>query len=230
MAMKGYITEQVKEIKDPVKFAAFQEAFLEKIVEAGMVKVIYMGPAVAAFELGEGKEKLPNAIFETETLQAAIDLLTTPQYMECLAAAGGDMAAVAIRDIRVIEAEEGWFKPGKGYWHSHYDSIVSQDAFMEYYGKTSTTFIGPGVVGDYKFNGPGVLGAKVSIPLDSLHKRRIPLVMNVLLARERHACAFHARPGSFSKACFAPLDQSVLLSPPTGVLVQQSVLLSPLLQ
>ena len=53
-----------------------------------MCKVIYMGPALAAFELGQGKEALPNALFETETVQAAIDLLAAPEYMECLA--GGD--------------------------------------------------------------------------------------------------------------------------------------------
>ena len=163
--MKGYIAEQVKEIKNPAKFAAFEEAFSFSVVGAGLCKVIYRGASLAAYEGGAGKENLPNAIIETETMQDAIALLATPEYNECIAAAGGDMAAVAIRDIRVFEAEEGWFKPGKGYWHSHYDAIVDESAFAEYYHKSATTFIGPGAIGPFNFTGPGVLGAKVSIPL-----------------------------------------------------------------
>jgi uncharacterized protein (DUF1330 family) len=98
MPKKGYWITAYRKVTDPAKVKAYAEMAPKATLPFG-AKYLCRGLPQATYEAGE-KERI--VITEYPSLKAAIDAHDSPGYQAALKALGDG----AVRDIRIIEAEE----------------------------------------------------------------------------------------------------------------------------
>lgn len=110
---RGYWVVWVQGVKDAEAMKPLLAKWQE-MVSSGAVKLHFMGKPSAVFEVGK---EMGTVIAEFPSLDEAIKARNEGFYPEeVLKAAGKPIEDVAVRDFRIIEADEGLIEKGKGYW------------------------------------------------------------------------------------------------------------------
>ena len=129
--MKGYWVVAVQDVIKPDKWEQVLSSWGNYVEKSnGVVNPISFGPPKAVYESGIEKT---TAVIEFPSLDQAVHARTEdPDYYQgVIEADGTPVENKVIRDFRIIEVEDGWMKPGHGYWLVWVREFKDKDSWLE---------------------------------------------------------------------------------------------------
>lgn len=129
--MKGYWVVAVQDVIKPDAWEQVLSSWGNYVEKSnGVVNPISFGPPKAVYESGIEKT---TAVIEFPSLDQAVYARTEdPDYYQgVIEADGTPVENKVIRDFRIIEVEDGWMKPGHGYWLVWVREFKDKDSWLE---------------------------------------------------------------------------------------------------
>ena len=129
--MKGYWVVAVQDVIKPDTWEQVLSSWGNYVEKSnGVVNPISFGPPKAVYESGIEKT---TAVIEFPSLDQAVHARTEdPDYYQgVIEADGTPVENKVIRDFRIIEVEDGWMKPGHGYWLVWVREFKDKESWLE---------------------------------------------------------------------------------------------------
>ena len=129
--MKGYWVDAVQDVIKPDTWEQVLSSWGNYVEKSnGVVNPISFGPPKAVYESGIEKT---TAVIEFPSLDLAVHARTEdPDYYQgVIEADGTPVENKVIRDFRIIEVEDGWMKPGHGYWLVWVREFKDKETWLE---------------------------------------------------------------------------------------------------
>ena len=129
--MKGYWVVAVRDVIKPDAWEQVLSSWGNYVEKSnGIVNPISFSAPKAVYESGIEKT---TAVIEFPSLDQAVHARTEdPDYYQgVIEADGTPVENKVIRDFRIIEVEDGWMKPGHGYWLVWVREFKDKDSWLE---------------------------------------------------------------------------------------------------